>query len=275
MHAISTTSARSNRAGRRNWQRVVAGLYYGGLIVLLILIITKTLTHVIPGGVGRHIAQDSEGWVLALLLPLWIEYARPRLAGRRSEWVATTAAALLMFAVLMLLYNTHSIIGSVKTLNETFFALTLLIPYVQPIRRPSRYVAWGLALAVLVLVPALDHTSLMGLVTNLAEGIVMLILAPVAFDVTDRGILQPDRPSPLRLRQAWWALLLILPVLFILVRHAHVGGTAGAAVYYATRVQEAFVGMLLLELYFAIRRSGRLNPDGGTPRAQSGHRRRH
>ncbi len=265
MHAISTVPARRNGAGRQGWQRAVAGVYYGGLVVLLALIITKTLPHVIPGKAGKHIAQDSEGWVLALLLPLWIEYARPRLAGRRTEWVATTAVALLMFAVLLLLYNSHSIIGSVKTLNETFFALIFLIPYVQPIRRPPQYVAWGCALAVLVLLLVIDHTSLMGLVTNLAEGVVMMIIAPIAFDVTDRGILQPDRPSPLRLRQAWWVLLLILPVLFILVRHAHVGGPAGAADYYATRAQEAFAGMLLLELYFAVRRSRWLNPGGEAP----------
>ena len=56
-------------------------------------------------------------------------------------------------------------------------------------------------------------------------------------------------------RQAWWVLLVLLPLLFILVRQAHLGGTPGAADRYATRAQEAFAGMLLLQLYFAIHHS--------------------
>ncbi len=259
---MPTTSAPpdSAHAGRRGWRRAVAVVYYLGLCLLLGLIISKTLTDIIPGTVGKHIGFDSEGYVLALILPLWIEYARPRLAGRRGEWPLTAAAALVMFGVFLLLYNVQSIIGSVKTLNETFFALAFLIPYVQLIRRPSKAVAWGCAAGVLILLVVFDHTSLVRFPTSLAEGIVMMILAPIAFDITDRGILRPDRPSPLRVRQAWWALLVILPLLFIALHHAHLGGTAGAAVRYAVRPQEAFVGMFILEIYFAIRASQWLNP---------------
>ncbi|HEY7143092.1 MAG TPA: hypothetical protein VH637_02525 [Streptosporangiaceae bacterium] len=263
MQTVSTVPRHGDLAGRKAWQRAVAGVYYGGLVVLLALIITKVVANQNP--LTRHISQDSEGWVLALLLPLWIEYARPRLTGRRVEWVVTAAAGLVMFAVLLILYNSHTITGKVRTLNETFFALTFLILYVQAARRPSRQVAWGCALAVLILTVAVDHTSLMRFPTNLAEGVVMLILAPVAFDVTDRGILRPGEPSPLLLRQAWWVLLLVLPALFILVHHAHLGGPAGAADFYATRAQEAFVGMLLLELYFGLRRSRWLTGATGAP----------
>lgn len=257
-------------ATARRWRRAVAIVYYGGLCLLLGLIISKTLTDIIPGTVGKHIGFDSEGYVLALILPLWIEYARPRLAGRQIEWPVTAAAAIVMFAVLLLLYNSQSILGTVKTLNETFLALAFLIPYVQLIRRPSRSVAWACALVVLVLLVVFDHSSLVRFPTNLAEGLVMLILAPIAFDVTDRGILRPGRPSPLRVRQAWWALLVVLPLLFIAIHHAHLGGTLGAADRYATRPQEAFVGMFILEIYFAIRLSRRLNPAAPNQRSTSG-----
>lgn len=224
------------------------------------MIITKALNNLLPSGVARHIAADSEGYVLALLLPLWIEYARPRLTGRRAEPVITAAAAALMLGVFLLLYNSHSIIGTVTTLNETFFALVFLIPYVQPDRRPPAYVAWGCTLGVLLVVLVTDRTSLIAATTKLAEGYVMMMLAPVAFDVADRGILRPGLPSALRVRQAWWALLVILPLLFIVLRHAHLGGPAGTADFYATRAQEAFVGMFLVQIYFAIRRSRHLNP---------------
>jgi hypothetical protein len=274
MEKISATSAHRNVVARRNWQRAVAGVYYGGLCVLLALIISKTLTKLIPGKVGTHIGYDSEGYLLALLLPLWIEYARPRLAGRRIEWAVTTAAAVAMFGVFLLLYNSHSIVGTVKTLNETFFALAFLIPYVQRTRRPPEYVAWGCALGVLVIVLVAYNTASAVVTRHLAEGVVMMILAPIAFDITDRDILQPDRPSPLRVRQAWWVLLVLLPLLFIVLRDAHLSATLEAAARYVTRAQEAFAGMLLLEIYFAIRRSRWLNParEGSGNHAVQPHR---
>jgi len=40
--------------------------------------------------------------------------------------------------VLIWLYNSTSITRSIKTLDETFLALALLIPYVQLRRCPSR-----------------------------------------------------------------------------------------------------------------------------------------
>ncbi|HEY2176728.1 MAG TPA: hypothetical protein VGH85_23200 [Mycobacteriales bacterium] len=259
MTTKSATAPDIDLASRRRWKRAVALVYYLGLCLLLGLIISKTLTDIIPGTVGKHIGYDSEGYVLALILPLWIEFVRPRIAGRSSEWIVTGAGALVMFGLFLWFYNSN-ILSTVKTLNETLFALAFLIPYVQFIRRPSKYVAGGCALAVFILLLIFDHTSLVRFPTNLAEGVVMMILAPIAFDITDRGILTPDRPSPLRVRQAWWALLVILPLLFIALHHAHFGGTLGDAVRYAVRPQEAFVGMFGLEIYFAIRMSRWLNP---------------
>lgn len=268
VRSVSTASPDGDLvARRRRWRRAVAVVYYLGLCLLLGLIISKTLTAIVPGAAGRHIGFDSEGYVLALLLPLWIDYVRPRLVGRESEWAITVAGAVVMFGVFLLLYNSQSIIGTVKTLNETFFALAFLIPYVQPGRRPSKYLAAGCALAVFVLLIISDHSSLVRFPTELAEGVVMMILAPIAFDITDRGILQPDRHRPLRVRQAWWLLLVGLPLLFIAARHAHLGGTLGAAARYAVRPQEAFVGMFGLEIYFAIRNSRWLNPATNTPTA--------
>lgn len=247
---------------------MVAIVYYGGLCVLMALILTKTLPHLLPATVSRHVADDSEGYVLALLLPLWIDYARPRLAGRRMAWAATAAAAVASFAVFVLLYRSHSIVGSVKTLNETFFAVAVLILYVQPARRPSRLGAAGCTVGVLGVVILTEHTPLATVTTHLAEGAVMLMLAPLAFDLMDRGILAPDRPSLLRLRQIWWVLLVVLPLAFIGLRHAHLGAPLAAADQYATRAQEAFIGMLLIALYFAVRGARRLAASMSTSAAQ-------
>jgi hypothetical protein len=266
MHKTSGEFSGGDRGARRGWRTGVAWVYYAGLSVLMILIITKVLKEdILPGAVGRHISNDSEGYVLALLLGAWIEFCRPRLAGRRGEWAATAAAAVVMFLIFLFLYNTQSVTGTIKTLNETFFALAFLILYVQLARRPSAAVAWGSALVLLLATIVLDHTSLLGIVTALAEGVVMLILAPVAFDAADRGILTPGRTRPLWARQAWWAALVVLPLVFIVVQHAGLGGPLGAANHYATRAQEAFAGMFLLEIYFAIRGSRWIAPAGERP----------
>jgi hypothetical protein len=203
------------------------------------------------------VANDSEGYLLALALPAWIELVRPRLAGRRSQWPVTALAAVAAFLAFALLYDTTSVAGTIKTLNETLFALALLVPYVQPWGRPSPGAAAGLAAAVVAATVAFDHSTLVWLPTQLAEGVVMLVLAPIAFDVTDRGILRPDRPSPLRLRVSWWALLVAIPLGVIALDHLSLHGVVGDAAHYVARAQEAFVGMLLIELYFAVRTWGR------------------
>src|SRR5689334_17422006 len=102
MHAMRGNLGPRGLARRRSYRAALPWVYYGGLCVLVALCASKTLTVLIPGTVGRHVADDSEGYVLALLLPAWIEYIRPRVAGRRSEWVVTAAAAAVMFGIFLL-----------------------------------------------------------------------------------------------------------------------------------------------------------------------------
>jgi hypothetical protein len=250
---------------------VVAAIYYLGLCLLLGLIVSKTWSHIVPGSVGRHIANDSEGYLLALVLPAWIDFVRPRLAGRSAQWPVTAVATAVCLGVTVLLYNTTTIIGSIKTLNETFFALALLIPYVQLTRRPSVNVGVALAVASIVLLVIVEQTAWLPVSTALAEGVVMLNLAPLMFDVFDRGILQPDEPSPLRLRQAWWALMVLVPLGFIAVGHLdhHLPSPLMSVDVYGRRAQEAFVGMFLIGIYYFLRptqRAGGVEIPGQAPR---------
>jgi hypothetical protein len=250
---------------------LVAAIYYLGLCLLLVLICSKTWSHIVPGTVGRHIANDSEGYVLALLLPAWIDFVRPRLKGRSAEWPVTVVAAAVCLGVLLLLYHSTTIISSVKTLNETFFALALLIPYVQLTRRPSVNVGIALAVASIVLLVIVEQTAWLPVSTALAEGVVMLNLAPLMFDVFDRGILQPEAPSPLRLRQAWLALMVVMVLGFIAVGHFghHLPSAVLSVDVYGRRAQEAFVGMFLIGAYYLLRptlRAGGVAIPGQTPR---------
>jgi hypothetical protein len=233
---------------------VLATIFYLGLCLLLALIISKTWGHIVPGPVGRHIASDSEGYLLALALPAWIDFARPRLKGRSAEWPVTALAAAACVGVTVLLYHTTSIISGVKTLNETVFALALLIPYVQLTRRPSVSAALALTAVSIALLVVVEQTAWLPVSTALAEGVVMLNLAPLMFDVADRGILVPHTPSPLRLRQAWLVLMVLFPLGFIAVGHlGHLPAAVASVDVYGRRSQEAFVAMFLIGIYYSLR----------------------
>ncbi len=229
--------------------RKTALAYYGALCVLMTLILFSLLGHLLPHPIARHISNDSEGYVLALILPLWIQVARPRLAGSRAQWPVTGLAALSCLLTGVVLYNS-SIVSSVRTLNETFFALTLLIPFVQ-LRRPlPRRLPALISVAVVLLTVVAQHTGLHHLSTQLAEGVVMLTLAPLALDVGDRGILEPTRPTAAPLRRAWWVALALLPLVAIALKHVMTSPSLHAVIEYITRAQEAPVGLLLIHLYF-------------------------
>jgi hypothetical protein len=167
------------------------------------------------------------------------------------------------------LYGSH-VLGTVKTLNETFLAVALLLPYVT-LRRPlARATAPVTVLVVLVTTVLLEQTAAHQLVTNVAEGVVMLLLVPLALDVFDRSALDPEQPVSWPGRLGCWAALVVLPGVAILLRHAALGHDAHLVVDYAARAQEAFVGTLLLGLYVAVQRpTSREQPGAGTTPATS------
>lgn len=228
--------------------------YYAGLVTLLALIITGTLSWFLSGVVAQKVAENSEGFLLALLLAAWVQFARPRLSGAGAWWAAGAGAAALGLGAW--LYGTTAVPGSVKTLNETFLALGLLVPYVQ-LRRPlPRGARLGLPGAALLLMLFAGQLTL---VTRLAETLGMLLLVPLVLDVVDRGVLDPDAVTSARLRHACYATLLLAPLAVSVLNGLDLAGVAGAAAGYVARLQEAWVGVLVLVLHLAVgrQRTGR------------------
>lgn len=221
--------------------------YYGVLLVLLALAVTGTTGDVLPRQLAKHVSEDSEGFLLALVLSAWVQYVRPRLRGTAQEWSLTLLAAAAVLVVGLVCYLVDGVPPRVATLNETLLALAVLLPYVQLPRPVPRALSLGLPGAVLLLVLLASGTTL---VTDLAEGLVMLVLVPLGLDVVDRCVLEPDRP-PVPARWLWYALLVVAPLTFSLLE-GHVGGAGGTALRYAVRVQESFVGLLLAEVFLAV-----------------------
>ena len=259
--------SRSSADGRAG--RVAVGLvFYGSLLVVLVAVLVELLPHLIPVGLANRIGHNSEAYLLTVLLALWIQLIRPRVsADRRAVCITATAAVVCIAVALVLLASDWP--SRFRTLNETFLAAMLLIPYVQLSRRPSRRGALAISLGLLCVVAALGTTAL---VTSLAETLGVLILAPIAFDVVDRGILDEERTTSTPLRLSWYITLVLLPLMFSLL-HYRVGlqGVPAEITRYSVRVTEAFLCLLLVELYFAVflGRTGRpvFGPSRVTPSA--------
>jgi hypothetical protein len=265
--------ARAAVAGRTRRLAVLSAVYYSGLIVLLGMAVTGTLGSVFPAELAEDIGEESEALVLAVALPAWIQFARPLLIRTRYGWPATLLAAVAFLATGVCMY--FSALGlptEVSTLSEPVLALAALVPYSQ-LRRPlrRRTVAALPTAAVLLVLLAPD----LGLVVKAPELLAMLVLVPVGLDVVDRRILEPDAVSTRALRWSWYALLLLAPLCLALLFRDAFAGTPRRNV---VQVQEAWLGVLLLQLYLAARLAlgsrdpvdvSRLGPSpgsGGRPR---------
>jgi hypothetical protein len=232
------------------WNRRTAqAVFYGASVVVVVGVLAQLFAEVMPDKVASRIGHNSEGIVLALLLALWIEFARPRLAGTSREWPVTlaVAAACVLSAVLLLQSDLPS---RFRTLNETFLAAAVVIPYLQ-LRRPlPARLAVAASAGVLAAIVVGNRTAV---VTDLAEALAVLVLVPIGFDLVDRGILDPQARTSPRLRLGWYAGLVVAPIAFSVLEY-QIGfdGVIGEATRYAVRVAEAFIALLLVELYFTV-----------------------
>jgi hypothetical protein len=230
-------------------RRIFAVLYYAGLSLVLALILLQLLDDVLGKKLAAHIGHNSEAYLAALMLAAWIQFVRPRLAGTRAEWPVAIVVGVVMLVVGIALIQTH-LPSRFRTLNEAFIALGILIPYVQARRPVSRVLSYGLPGVVLLLALAVGDR---GLVRDLAETATMLILIPIGLDLVDRGILQSDAVTSIRSRWAWYAALVLIPVVFVALRNgAHVGGWAGNRMLYSQRGLEGYIAAFFLEVYFAV-----------------------
>jgi hypothetical protein len=159
------------------------------------------------------------------------------------------AAGFLVVGFLLLTSDLPSIF---VTLNETCFGLSPLIIYLQARRPLPDRLAATVAVTMLSIIALSIATDI---VINLAETFVMLLLAPVAFDLVDRGILDRQARTSTGLRYGWYAVLILVPIAFSTIWHSEAltpGSLAFRIVNYEVRTQEAFVGILLTSLYFAV-----------------------
>lgn len=228
--------------------RILSAVYYGGLVLLLVLIVTGSLADLVPV-IGGHVSRNSEGLLIALLISAWIEFVRPAIALSSREWMLTAAAAAGCLACALLLL-VDGVPTSLRTLNEAFFALVVLLPYVQ-LTRPLPRPAWVVPV-VAVVVPVLGADS--GVAVTLAETFAFLLLIPLALDVGDRSILEPERARNLPLVAGWLLLVIAVPVVLHLVRPDNPENLLEELARYLSRTTEAYVAVVCLHVYFSFLR---------------------
>ncbi len=221
--------------------------FYGLLVLLVLSILTGVLKAVAPAGLAAHLSRNSEGYVMALVLAAWIEFVRPRM-GRGPRMVEATvgaAVACLAAGLFLVLGPLPSVVG---TLNEGFFALAVLVCWVQ-LPRPVPKAAWLLpVVAFLTAVLFASHPD----VVSAAEYLAAYVIFPIGLDLVDPGILRPGVRTRRPLVLAWMGLL----VVFVIVVHVLPGlrlmdGIEDVA-RFLSRITEALVAMFLTHLYLTL-----------------------
>jgi hypothetical protein len=233
-------------------RKIITFVFYIGVTVVLAGILVELWPLVLPKSLATKIGHNSEGMLAALMIGPWIQLARPRLLDSRHRWpiAAIVAAASLAIGLGLVASDLPS---RFRTLNETFLAAAVVLPYLllrRPLPAAVPLVGAGTVLAVTV---AFNHTAV---ITDLAETLGMLILAPIGFDLIDRKILRPDAAVRAVTLVAWYALLVGAPIaLSVLQYDIGFGGLFGQFTRYGVRIAESFLFMLLIGVYFAALRA--------------------
>ena len=237
-----------------------SAMFYGVLTLALVILMTKAQTHVLPAGLASQIGHNSETLLFAILVCLEIQFFRPWARAHRAPWMPTVLVAGALFLVAYLLLQTGWT-SSVVTLNEPIVAAGFVLLYIM-LPRPFR-LAPLVSLAILAFIVVFFDTAF---VLDQAESLVPFLLAPLALDVFDRTILEPDQPDRPILRLVWIGILLAVGLAFMALAPWAREDLQGALRYgidYGQRASEAYWGWILVHAYFAYV-LGRLWRDGGS-----------
>jgi hypothetical protein len=220
-------------------------LFYGAVLLLLVSTVTGLLAALLPEDVATSGAHNSEGYVILLGVAAWIEFVRPRIPP--GAWRVTAAASGTSLAVALVLLLA-GLPTPLATLNEAFFALAVLIPWLQ-LPRPVPRPAFALPL-VAAAVPVVLHGD--AAVVRADEVLAAFVLFPIALDLVDRGILDPRQPRRLPLVVAWLAGIVVVVLAAHLLRTPAPQGPGQDLVDFLSRVNEVFIAVFFVHVYFTV-----------------------
>ncbi|WP_370618058.1 hypothetical protein [Mumia sp. Pv 4-285] len=225
-----------------------SALSYSLVGLALLILVTKVHAMALPSGIASQIGHNSEALAFALLVCAEIQFFRPWALGRRLAWLWTVLGAGILFAAAYGLLQTGWT-SSVVTLNEPIVGAGFVLLYIM-IPRPFRF-APLVSLAILAFIVIFFDTAF---VLDQAESLVPFLIAPLALDVFDRTILEPDQPDRPVLRVVWIGVLAVVGLAFMASApwaREDLEGWFRYGIDYGQRASEAYWGWILVHAYFA------------------------
>lgn len=212
------------------------------------VLISKSQTSFLPASLATQVGHNSESFLFAIIIAVEIQFIRPRLMASSRRWVIAGAGAIAFFAVGY--YLIHSgWIPTIVTLNEPVIAGGFMLVYLM-LPRPLKAAPY-ISLGILAFIVIFFNT---GFVFDQAESLVPFLIAPLALDVFDRTILEPEHGDhPLR-RAVWIVCLVAVAVAFMALAHwarQDLQGPIRLGIDYGQRAAEAYWGWILIHLYFS------------------------
>ena len=227
-------------------------VFYGGLTLVLLLVVTGSLAALLPGSVASKIAYNSEAYFFAIAVSAWIHLriTAPEIA-RRPVIVLSASAALIALGFVML---TAELSPRIVTLNEAAFAAGLMVIYIALPRPVPRFLPVAIFLVVAGVAAVAVAIGGDSWVINQAEAVGFVALLPVALDLVDRGILEPEAATRPVVRYAFYAALIGEPVVVSLLgtQMRQGQGPIALTLEFLGRIHESFFGVLLIVLFFAV-----------------------
>jgi hypothetical protein len=226
----------------------VLAYYIATAIGLFIIIQGDLLPALLPTKLAAQVGNEGEAVMFAALMAATVQWVRPWASAKANPYLAVAPLALASVAFgIYLLYS--DLPGRFATYSESFVAAGVLAFYVL-VPRPFRQAIWLTPIVLAIIVLGYDTTF----VIKQSEDLVMIMLAPITFDVVDRTILDPDAEERPRLRLAWCVSLVLAWLVFWQTADAmrpNISGPFENAVDYAHRANEAYWGLLIITLYFS------------------------
>jgi hypothetical protein len=222
--------------------------YVATAIGLFIIIQGDLLPALLPTKLAQQVGNEGEAVAFAALVAATIQWVRPWACSKPNRYLAVAPLALASVAFGIYLLNS-GLPGRFATYSESFVAAGVLAFYVL-IPRPFRQALWLVPIMLAIIILGYDTTF----VFKQSEDLVMIMLAPIAFDVVDRTILDPKAKERPVLRIVWCVALVLAWLVFWQVADAMrptIEGPFENTIDYAHRANEAYWGYLIITMYFS------------------------
>lgn len=221
-------------------------VFYAVVVVALLILVFRLQYLVVSDQLGARIGHNSESLGLVLLICVLAQFARPW--AERSARLLRTLLVLAVLVGMYLLLHFAVPITSVSTLDECFTGAAYIWLYMMVPRRFRVAPAW-----VLLILAAIIVFFDTRFVLEQAESLIPLLIAPIALDLIDRTILDPDLPDRRVVRMAWMVALAVVGLLFMAAAPSareHLGSVLTLAIDYGQRASEAYWAWILVHAYF-------------------------